>query len=103
MSVVGGEQQALDFSPRTEQEREIERVSDRIAHLIMKFAKHVQTNERGEFVMAELLEYVSQRAQVAPDSPGRILRDLRASGRISYEVVNRAASLYRITRVKEGA
>ena len=34
--------------------------------------------------------------EVAPDSAGRILRDLRQRKVVAYEVVNRAKSLYRV-------
>lgn len=48
--------------------------------------------------MQDLTEFVSSRVNgfVAPDSPGRILRLLRQSGRINYVVISRSKSLYRI-------
>lgn len=51
-----------------------------------------------QFHLRELEEYVSERRDGAPDSPSRILRDLRQSGLIDYEVVSRSQSLYRVTR-----
>ncbi len=51
----------------------------------------------------DLLRYVTARSHqpIAPDSPGRILRQLRAAGQVSYDVVCRRASTYRITDVAE--
>jgi hypothetical protein len=51
--------------------------------------------------MAELAEFVASAVQVAPDSPGRILRQLRRAGRVDYRIVNRAQSLYEITAVRQ--
>jgi hypothetical protein len=50
--------------------------------------------------MEELREFLSAaRIAFAPASPDRILRQLRQQGALDYVVVNRAASLYLITRV----
>lgn len=49
--------------------------------------------------MADLTSYVSERSTIAPDSAGRILRDLCKRKVVGYLVVNRAQSLYRLTGV----
>ncbi len=68
------------------------RVYSRIARLIMDFAED-HAGER--FHVEELRRYVEDRMpDVAPDSPGRILRELRLEGRIDYVVINRRQSLY---------
>jgi hypothetical protein len=36
----------------------------------------------------------------APDSPSRILRELRLRGWVNYEVTNRRQSAYRVTSVR---
>lgn len=51
------------------------------------------------FYISELLTYVRLRMPgIAPDSPSRVLRQLRAAGRVGYYVVRRDLSLYRMTR-----
>lgn len=48
-----------------------------------------------DFRMEELRKFVAVRAQIAPGSPERILRDLRKKGLVNYVVVNRRQSHYR--------
>lgn len=66
--------------------------------------------ERGvgeQFSMVELTEYVRARHSIAPDSAGRILRDMNQRGEIAYQLVSRSKSLYRVVsvqpRLKEAA
>jgi hypothetical protein len=47
--------------------------------------------------MADLTAHLNARSLVAPDSAGRILRDLRKRKVLDYRVINRAQSLYEIT------
>lgn len=79
-----------------EQQVNLDRVRSRIARSIVAFC-----NRRQTFHMEELLAYVEAETQVAPDSPGRILRDLRQQRLINYRVVNRRASLYEVLPVNE--
>lgn len=72
------------------------RVHEQIAALILDFLRMVQRRAVPEFHMAELTEYVARYVQTAPDSPGRVLRDLRARGLVAYVVVDRGASRYRV-------
>jgi hypothetical protein len=37
----------------------------------------------------------------APDSPGRILRELRLTGKLNYVVINRRQSLYQFRAVRK--
>lgn len=48
----------------------------------------------------DLRQWVTERCgPVAPDSPRRILGELRRDGVVAYVVEDRAASLYRVTGV----
>jgi hypothetical protein len=68
------------------------RVYTKIAHEIMAFhATHAGTT----FHVEELRRFVISRVpDIAPDSPGRILRLLRREGRLDYVVIDRRDSLY---------
>jgi hypothetical protein len=71
---------------------ERERVYARIAPVILTFKAE---RPDGAFHAEELRDYViAQMPEVAPDSPGRILRLLRQEGLLNYVVVNRRQSLY---------
>jgi hypothetical protein len=81
-----------------EQRENLERVSSRIAKSVLDFCR--STKWAGcDWHMEQLTRFVRADTGVAPDSPGRILRDLRQKGLINYEVVNRRQSLYRVTGV----
>ena len=78
---------------REVQERELSRVSDRIAAHVLAFCRSRET-----FHMQELVAYVAARVpEIAPDSPSRILRDLKRNGLVNYRVVSRSQSLYQVT------
>jgi hypothetical protein len=48
--------------------------------------------------MSDLLAYTTNAVHgVAPASPDRILRDLRAKGVIKVECISRSQSLYRVS------
>jgi hypothetical protein len=68
------------------------RVYSKIAPIIMEFYEdHAGTAFHAE----DLRTFVRDRApEIAPDSPGRILRALRLEGRLDYVVLNRRDSLY---------
>lgn len=84
-----------------EQQQNLGRVSKRLGRSIMTFCRAAFSSREGLFRMEQLVEYVRLSAGiVAPDSPSRILRQLRAQGRLDYVVVNRAASLYQLTSVQ---
>lgn len=77
---------------------ERERVFSRIAPVILDFKAEHPT---GTFHVEELREYVCARMpEIAPDSPGRILRELRLHGLLDYVILNRRQSLYQFRAVK---
>lgn len=85
-------------TPRTDPD--LERVSVRIGKAIVGFcrARLGQT-----FSADQLRQHVRMVVgEVAPDSPSRILRDLRQQGVVAYELVSRRDSLYRVTAVPGG-
>lgn len=92
-------QPGLDFSARTEQRANLVRVSNNIADIVTNFCRERLDEGQAEFHMTDLMGYVNDRSTIAPDSAGRILRDLRRQKVIDYTVVNRAQSLYRVTGV----
>ncbi len=76
-----------------QQSLNLDRVRSKIATVILSFCA-ARMGE--EFHMEELARHVSVRVEVSPDSPSRILRDLRRRGELNYEVVRRSESLYRV-------
>jgi hypothetical protein len=48
-----------------------------------------------EFHVEDVRQHVLKRVVVAPNSPYRILYELRREGRLDYKVLNRRQSLYR--------
>lgn len=77
----------------SEQHENIERVSARIGRWVLDWCVVGKV-----FHMEDLVRYVEVRLDepVAPDSPGRIMRDLRQKGVLNYEVLSRSQSLYKI-------
>lgn len=75
-----------------------DRVYGRIAPLILRY-HDAHTGEA--FHAEDLRQFVMLfvNGQVAPDSPGRILRELRLEGRLNYVVINRRDSLYQFRPV----
>lgn len=84
----------FDYQPA--QQRELARVSGRIAEAIVAFCR-ARVGEK--FFADDLRRYVAAEVQVAPGSCDRILRLLRQSGRVSYRVADRARSLYVVEAV----
>lgn len=88
------EQLNLNWQEVATQPRELARCRSAVAPVILDFWK-----SRGigaQFHMSELTEFVRRRTPIAPDSAGRILRDMRQAGEINYRVIDRRRSLYRI-------
>ncbi len=88
------EQLSLNWREASIQQANLSRVRSVIAPLILEFCK-----SRGvgtQFHMEELTRFVRSAFPSAPDSAGRILRDLRQEGELNYKVVNRRQSLYEI-------
>ena len=71
---------------------ELTRVSNKIKTLIIEFL--LKVGEKNRFHMHDLQEYVSKNTSIAPDSPSRVLRDLKSKKVIKYRLISRANSLY---------
>jgi hypothetical protein len=70
------------------------RVRRRIGALVKGF---ILAHAGQTFRLAELTAHVQKHEpNCAPGSPDRILRALRQTGEIRYELVNRSQSLYRV-------
>jgi ribosomal protein S25 len=80
-----------------EQAIEKARVSAAISQHVAAF---LDRNLNREFHNGDLHDYVNQRVTIAPGSADRIMRDLRAKGRVNYKVINRRQSLYLSLPVK---
>jgi hypothetical protein len=77
---------------------ERERVYAKIAPLIMSFR---EDHAGALFHVEELRVFVrEQLPEIAPDSPGRILRALRLEGRLDYVIINRRESLYQFCAIR---
>jgi hypothetical protein len=85
-------QMQFDF----EQPAQLARVAGKTAAVIIEFFSTLSVGQ--DFHADELRQFVAQRLTVAPGSPDRIMRELRRHGEVSYQVVNRAKSLYRKTQ-----
>jgi hypothetical protein len=83
-----------------EQPTELARVTGATAGAILKFLRRRMANGFVEFHADDLRGAVACEVPIAPGSADRILRDLRRAGVVSYVVVNRAQSLYRVTAVR---
>ena len=79
--------------PESTQDKELRRVTGRLAESILQFFDAHQVGE--QFHAADLHQFVSDRIGAAPGSADRVMRQLRSAGQLNYEVVNRAKSLYR--------
>lgn len=81
-----------------EQAIQFHHVSGAIADMILGFVRARLRKGEPEFHADELRQHIANHTEghTAPGSADRILRDLRKRGRVSYVVVNRRASLYRL-------
>jgi hypothetical protein len=82
------------------QAENLERLSTKIAPAILDFyrAKY-DAAVPVRFHMEELQRYIRERFPTAPDSPSRVMRDLRQRKLLDYKVISRRASLYEIIAV----
>jgi hypothetical protein len=79
---------------RIEQKQHLERVSSKLAGLILEFCEQHRT-----FRWADLHAFIARHIpNTAPASADRVLRELRKQGRVSY-LVERRGSLYSINSV----
>lgn len=79
-----------------EQRKNLERVSQKIAGYVLSFCTQRMASGNTRFYMRELTRHVSTQIPTAPDSAGRILRDLKQKGLLNYRVVSRKDSHYEI-------
>jgi hypothetical protein len=76
---------------------DLQRVSAAIGPTILTFLAERLEHHRGLFHAEQLRSYVAERCgPTSPASADRVLRSLRQDGKCAYEVVQRAASLYRV-------
>lgn len=89
----------------TSDQQERARVKSRIGKLIVEFCTERLKHFEGTFFMEELRVYIDRKLAgcIAPDSPGRILRQLRQQGELNYIVLFRSQSLYQIKPVEKTA
>lgn len=83
----------------TQQQQELDRVTKSVGAEIIAFFQNRLTRGRPEFRAHELRTWVYSVVTCAPASPDRVLRNLRQQGKVSYELVSRPLSLYRVTGV----
>jgi hypothetical protein len=83
--------------PKSEQQRNLDRVKVSIADVIIEFFEMRRIGDR--FFAADLHRFVGSRAQIAPASADRVMRDLRHANVINYCVVSRSRSEYRVEDV----
>lgn len=79
------------------------RVAGEVSKAVVAFCRLRIHDGHEVFRMSELTAFVQARVMCAPDSAGRILRQLAQQGALEYELVSRAESRYRICSVSEGA
>jgi hypothetical protein len=85
-----------DLFDWAEQQENLERVTSRLGLSILAFCR-----QRREFHMEDLRDHLREQALTfAPDSPSRILRELRLRGAVHYVITNRRQSAYRVMSVR---
>lgn len=82
-----------------EQREQLNRVKNAIATHVIAF---ITEHEGKEFYNADLHNYVAERSPIAPGSADRILRSLKASGAVRYELRDRRKSLYFVPVAQQG-
>ena len=91
-----GDPPEMDLWDWAEQRDNLDRVAGKLSGPILAFCR-----QRREFHMQDLRDYLSEHCcNFAPDSPSRILRQLRLQGAVKYEITNRRQSAYRVTAVR---
>lgn len=88
------QQLSLNWQQQAIQPKELARCRAVIAPLILAFWRSREVG--AQFHMVELTRYVASRTTIAPDSAGRILRDMRQAKELNYSVIDRRNSLYQI-------
>jgi hypothetical protein len=96
---------AMQALAESEHQQHMDRIGERQCKWIHHYADTVGNDD---WHMQDMTDYVLARVKSAPDSPGRMLRDMRRRGELNYECVSRAKSLYRfipfpVAQVREWA
>lgn len=91
---------SADLTLFDEQQAQLTRVTGAIGREILTFLRRRVANGFVEFHADDLRGAVAAAMPTAPGSADRVLRDLRRSGIVSYTVVDRRASLYRVVSVR---
>ena len=81
----------------SEQAQNLARVEGRLAEAILDWAR---IHEHQDFHLSTFTAAIMQATLCAPDSPRRILLQLRDSGQVEVECVDRAKSAYRLGSVR---
>lgn len=77
-----------------EQQRQLDRVYTGMKQHLMKVRRQFNTGD--EFTLTDIEKRLRAMGAVfRPDSPRRILSELRKEGALNYEVVNRSQGLWR--------
>jgi hypothetical protein len=85
----------------TAQQQNLGRVRQKIDGVVVEFLEQLLDDGFSDFRMDDLHAFVTKRGyDVAPDSPGRVLRALRRIGEVDYWIVRRSDSLYRLVHVR---
>lgn len=93
-------ERAQEKAERKAQKKNLERVRGKIHQAILEYFSFRYVGQT--FTMSHLTRVVSaQVPDIAPDSPGRIMRLLRAEGLINYKVVSRKDSRYEVLEPEE--
>lgn len=81
----------------SEQQRNLERVTERIGRAVKGFCEALKTKDSKQFHAEDLRNFVRAHCgHTAPGSADRILRHLRQEGLVHYKVVSRKGSLYEL-------
>lgn len=84
----------------TEQMKNLRRVSTRSRPMILGWLADRIAIGRPEFYLVELTSFIGRHYPSAPDTVGRVLRHLNATGQVIYTVKDRSKSLYEIHEVR---
>lgn len=80
-----------------EQKRQLARVTCAIGWAVLDFARR---RVGQEFHAGDLRAYITAASgTTAPGSADRVMRDLRQRGLLSYTLISRSKSLYRVDKV----
>jgi hypothetical protein len=94
--------QQLNFFHQIKTDRDAgqrRRVEKNISTVVLEFCKQRLRDGNFHFIMTDLEQYVNKQHPITPGSAGRILRGLKRTGKIQYDVKDRSKALYSIWTV----